>query len=280
MMDLRNQRVSDVIESPEAILGEMIKRAQLAIRLYKPDKEQTVDLVMRAMGSRSRRQFAEDLGVNVSSVSRILKGQVNEISPQIIAKIAFYAAPESDVTLEQLMEAQGMIDPKDRAVEISRYEDKCRRILVDALLKSGYSVKYEPNTRSDEVRLRIISDFKLRTDALGTDNSLWMMECKIFSQNSILPQGTGRSSIWMDTAMAYYYRGGKASRISIVVNAHELFEFMKHRLEELTIPNEISVILVSTKEGRVIDEYIAPLTDGRVAKRVFGTDEAGGEETK
>lgn len=272
MADIGSRKVSEIKDSPEARLGEMIVRTQLAIRSGDVDREQTVDLVTRAMGSRSRRKFSEDLEVNVSSVSRILNGQVNEINPVLLAKIAFHADINSGVTLEELMDAQGLSDPKSRQQLASRYEEDCRRIMVDELLSRGYAVKYESATESRQHRM--ISDFTLKTNALEDEDACWMVECKMMSQYSMLPIGGGRAQGWLDSAMAYYYRGGNAGRISLVVDHRAAFEQMKNRMSELSIPNEISVMLISVREGRILDEYVAPLSDGRVSRQVFGKIEA------
>ena len=279
--DIGSKKISEIKDSPEVKLGEMVLRTQMAIRTGEPDKEQTADLVMRAMGSRSRRKFADELGVNVSSISRILNGQVNEISPPLLAKIGFHADSDSDVTLDKLMDAQGLCDPQDRQQLASRYEEDCRRIMVDELLKQGYSVRYESETREEAHRSRMMSDFALRTNALGEEEMQWLVECKMMSQYSMFPTGFGRSQIWMDSAMAYYYRGGRAGRISLVVDHIAVFEQMKARMAELSIPNEVSVILISTRAGKILEEYVAPLSDGRVPRQVFGknamTEKQGGQ---
>ena len=267
MKEIGNKKISEISGSPEAKLGEMVARTQMAIRSREVDMEETVDLVTRAMGSKSRRKFAEELDVNVSSVSRILNGQINEISPVLLAKIAFYAAPNSEVTLDKLMEAQGLNDPQDRHLLLSRYEEDCRRIMVDQLLRRGYSVKYETGS---ETHRRMLADFTLRTNAISDEEGLWLVECKMTSQYSLISVGYGRAQLWIDAAMAYYYRGDEAGRISLVVERREVFEQMKSRMSELSIPNEISVILISIREGRILEEYVAPLSDGRIPHQVFG----------
>lgn len=263
MSNIGNKTITGVTDSQEARLGSMVVRAQMAIRAGEVDREKTVDLFNRAMGPRSKRKFADDLGVNVSSVSRISNGQVNEISPPLLAKIAFYADPNSGVTLDQLMEAQGLINSNEREKLSSRYGEECRRIMVDELLRRGYSVNYGSQSEFNDIQKQLFADFVIKTNALGSDDARWIVECKMMSQYSMLPIGTGRSKIWIDSAMAFYYCGGKAGRISLIVDNRAVFEQMKTRMSELTVPNEISVILISTNQGKVLDEYAVPLTDDR-----------------
>lgn len=263
MSNIGNKTIAESTDSSEARLGSMVVRVQMAIRAGEVDREKTVDLFNRAMGPRSKRKFADDLGVNVSSVSRISNGQVNEINPSLLAKIAFYADPNSDVTLDQLMEAQGLIDSKERAKLSYRYEEECRRIMVDELLRRGNSVNYGSQPELDDIQKQMFADFVIKTNALGAEESRWIVECKMMSQYSMLPIGSGRSKIWIDSAMAYYYCGGEAGRISLIVDNRAVFEQMKKKMSELTVPDEISVILISTSQGKILDEYAVPLKDNR-----------------
>ena len=111
--------------------------------------------------------------------------------------------------------------------------------------------------------MRRICDFEIQTDALG-NGGRWLIETKLVTAN--IP-GRGMSQGWIDGAMAAYYRGEKIGRLSVVVEYQALFEQMKSRLAEISIPDEISVLLIPIDSDKVIDEYVAPLKDGR--KPVF-----------
>ena len=63
--------------------------------------------------------------------------------------------------------------------------------------------------------------------------------------------------------MATYYRGEKVGRISLIIDHRAAFEQLKDRLSQLALADEISIILISTKQGVILDEYVAPLADGR-----------------
>jgi fatty acid/phospholipid biosynthesis enzyme len=58
----------------------------------------------------------------------------------------------------------------------------------------------------------------------------------------MLPAGVGSSRIWLDSAMAAYYRGENIGRVSLVVDHRAIFEQMKDRLKEfkkLLDPSEV-----------------------------------------
>ena len=104
------------------------------IRVRKPDKEMLSKLVIRAKGPmRSMRQFATDLNVNPSTLSRIVNMKViGSSKDKLIADIAEKADPESGVTFEILMKAHGMEKyPNSNRME----KHKCRMIIQDEILK-------------------------------------------------------------------------------------------------------------------------------------------------
>ena len=255
-----------LFSADDSQVAQNFERLRFAHRTGNADLETLILLIKDAMGPRSQRKFAEDLKVNVSSISRILAGKVYEVSDLLLAKIAVFADPGSGVTLEKLMEAQGIVEAASTSDLSSKLEDNCRRIMVDELLSRGYSVSY-PETSLDHRKTRAF-DFEIITDAVG-NGGRWLVEVK--GTFGIIP-GLGLFQAWLDSSMAAYYRGEKIGRISLAVDNRKIFEQSKHRLAELCIPDEISVILISTASGRVLDEYVAPLRDGRSARCVFGKE--------
>ena len=167
MKNIMNKKMSEITEE-DTKLGRFFLKLQSAYRTGQGDPEALSDLVAAAMGKRSQRQFASDMGVNVSSVSRILNGKVSEVSDILLAKIAANADPASGVTIEKLMAAQGMVEAESRAQLGKKYEESCRRIFSDELLKRGYTVSY-PKEQSRENRY--LWDFEIQTNATAV--GLW-----------------------------------------------------------------------------------------------------------
>lgn len=236
-----------------------------AVRVGEVDKDQTVRLVEWAKGTRSMRSFAQALGVNVSTLSRIMAGKTEEISPALLFRIVENAAEGSGVTIEQMMMAQGFLSNPDKLKQRDKAIREFYRILLDEILYFGYSVKLEKMT---DIKRRSLCDFEIKTDALENGDSSWLVETKFYNGTQkfrvLCPQ-------WLDSVMAYLYQGGKAGRISLMVDSEMMFRYMKERLSVLVIPDEISVMLVSKDGGFIEDEYVAPLTDGRTPKFVLGS---------
>ena len=272
MSDIGDKKLSELDDSVVK-LGEYVVRVQLARRTGEIDVAETIELITRAKGPRSINQFSDVIGVSPSSLFRIINGSVTKLRAPMLAKIAFYADPESGVTLEQLMKAQGLSDPQDRMLTAIQYEHECRRIFIDALIQRGYMVKdlFIENKRDE-------FDFELTTDALKNGSGKWAVECKFLSRYSnALPAGIGRSRIALERAMACFYIGkSDYQRISLVVDHPVIFEQLKLKLSVLEIPNEISVILLNTDKGIIEDEYVAPLTCNArgYQEAVFGRQES------
>ena len=262
-----NKSISE-ITAEDTKLDLYFLKLQSAYRTGESDKEALIELIAEAMGKRSQRKFAADMGVNVSSVSRILNGKISEISDMLLAKIAANADPASEVTIEKLMQAQGMVEAESRAQLGRKYEESCRRIFADELLKRGKSVSYP---KEQVYENRHLCDFEVETDALTKGNGRWLVEAKMMTNFAPLPVGSGRTKIWLDSAMAAYYRGEKIGRVSLILDYRRVFEQLKKDLARIPIKDEISIILISIGEGKILDEYIAPLADGSTPEFTFAT---------
>ena len=273
MEDIKEVRLEDINEKTR-LYGQYYSQLMLTRRTGEVDQEAIIRLVDAARGTRSIRQFAEDLKVNPSTISRILNGKVKDINNQLLAKIAAYADPDSGVTIEKLMEAQGQVKEEDIDILYTRFESACRRTISDELLQRGYSVAYVKEMDRDT---RNVCDFAIKTDALAGENDVWLFECKMMTAQSRIPVGMGRSRIWIDSAMAYYYKGGRAKRLTLVVDRKEIYDSIRETLAQYALNDEISVMCISPQKGQVITEYTAPLADGRIPKSVFTREEEDAE---
>ena len=265
----RNETPDLLARETGYLVAQYFVRLKSYYRSGNGDLETLIKLIRAAMGKRSQRKFAEDLDVNVSSISRILSGKVTEVSDILLAKIAANADPESGVTLERLMEAQGIVETRRYLDLDSKFEESCRRIIADELLRKGFSVSY-PKDGVDDLTTRAC-DFQIVTDAVG-NGGRWLVEVKNLVVDN--PQ-QGRVRAWINSAMAVYYCGEKVGRISMAVENRQIFEQIKCRLSEFTINDEISVLLISVSRGMILDEYVAPMKGGRLPKFTFG--KGGGE---
>lgn len=249
------------------------EEASKYIRVRDPDKEELSELVIRAKGlKRSMRQFAADIGVNASTLSRIVNMQTARANRDaLIVSIAENADPKSGVTLDMLMKAHGMEKrPQGDGWEnYKKFEQRCRMVIQDELLKRGYSVSVVPDVKArDGFRF----DLYLKTDAVSHGSGVWAFEFRMMSPDpgiSGIPTGMGRTERCVDRIMSSFYTGtAGADKVSVVVEHRAIFEQLKSRYSELCVPNEISFILISG--DHISDEYVIPMK-GRETKETFFT---------
>jgi len=235
------------------------------IRINEPkivDKETMIELVNKIKGPQSIRKFAEDIKVSPSAISRILSGKTTNLSDEMLAKLAAYANPDSGITLEKLLEAQGMVKRSSAKDVIKDFENECRRIFLDELFQNGFHV-HSVKSKEDSLSPGPF-DFEICTDALSGMLDRWLIKC--VPTHRPLPLYSRR---WFDSAAAFYYKGFEASRLSLMIDNENIYDQLTDKLSAITIPDEISIILVSVPQKRILKEYIVPLKDGRKPKMIF-----------
>lgn len=249
-------------ESPQSF-EDSLPNILMKRRTNNVDKEKTIGLIKKAKGARTQKAFANAMTIDESVVSRILSGKTTELSPALISKIASYADPGSGVTLEQLMEAQGFGGTGNSRHAAKEFADECQRIIAFELLHRGAFIEKSADDGTGSF------DFTFFTNALSDSfepPTEWAFE--------VLYSGCGHIFFYqlrdrLNLIMAEYYKGYPAGRATLVTDNEAAYKRAKEILAPLTIPDEISVMLISTSEKRILNEYIAPLSNGRQGRSVF-----------
>lgn len=248
----------------------MVHLASLMKRTETVDTQETIALVKAAIGDRSIRKFAEEIGINPSSISRILNGTITELRSSTIAFIVECADPKSGVTLDKLLKAQGFTKPEDRRPVGKRDKWESKGPISDELLLRGYSVQHIMEVPDWSV-IADLPTYTIQTNAFPDGIGKWLFYDKLCKRIKKISIAMIQS--WIDGIMAAYYRGLEARRVSIVVDSEDLFNGMKKMLERYKIRDELSVILVSLEEGKVYDEFVVPLEDGTVPVSILASAE-------
>ncbi len=280
MDTMTSERAQEILEKFEQ-KDNMGTRVSLMKRTEEINSEETIALVKAAMGERSMREFAQAMGMNQSNLSRILNGKVTELRPYTLAEIAYEAAPGSGVTLEKLMKAQGLTIPEERRPVGKREHWDSHTIITNELLLRGHTVRYEMFYKPDVPGTFLYQDYAIKTDAFPGNEKEWLFIDKLVKK--VPKVSIAMIESWMDQIMALYYRGLKAKRVSLVVDSEDLFNALKVLMSRIVIKDEMSVILISMETGKILDEYVAPLTDGRTSSLVLTgaiKEELNGNETE
>lgn len=244
-------------------------------RVSSPDKELLAELVIRAKGARrSMRQFATECNVNPSTMSRVINKKTQGAnSDELIAAIANHADPDSGVTFEMLMKAHGMALISDDSGAVLRVHiETCSRIIKEELLKRGYSIKdgQEPWLKSFLGGCYIKMD--IRTDALGEDNSVWLMDVWSLRPSEVndIERASDRLLQWLLMYVGMLnVDSRRVDRFSVAISNEALYRFAVEKLKQFTYRNDISIILVDMGAEKVVEEYLVKMDRRVTNEEVF-----------
>lgn len=251
-------------------------------RIKPPDKDLLAEYVVRAKGpERSMRQFAEEVGVNASTLSRIVnKKTAGANSNNLIADIAAYADKNSGITFEMLMQAHGMDLPRNvrnRWAHGMERETIYNDLIIKALLNRGYSVAQLEPGRHRTIGGTFNFDLKLRTNAIPRGDGIWGFEFCVLQPT---PAGATVGRVDPIKMMNIMRRLSRISglmaeydynydRVSVVVTDSDAFYEIQKRLEECYLKYEVTIILIDLETGDVTDEFMVPWVDEAKCEPVF-----------
>ena len=228
-------------------------------------------LLDKAIGSRSLRQFAGQIGLNVSTLSRIRSGQTR-LSPELIRKIVANAEQPGIVTEEMfysLPEGSLSTYQRSRFDEMKELESICASTIMMELLHRGYSLFSSPNNQQ-------YFDIEIKTNALGINTErVWGFEILLpFYRNNDRPgqynDGSLYSALWRCTSALYL---GKChlDRLSFVTDDFDFFIWIKEKCKDMNPLGEVTIILIDRKKRCVSEEHILPPKDGHIPASPFKT---------
>ena len=231
------------------------------------------------------RQFAEEIGVNASTLSRIVnKKTAGANSDSLIADIAAHADKNCGITFEMLMHAHGMENTTGRGGVYMRYgreiERSLKSILIDALLVRGYSLTLREPIRHKTIAGVFTFDMDLMTNATQEEDGLWGLDfCVMLQQPSrVSPESAShqirmkgynlmRRLMRLSALFADYDYEYK--RVSLVTTDSEAFYEATERLKECYLKYALTIILVNLETGNVDDEFMIPWIGEAECKPVF-----------
>lgn len=135
---------------------------------------------------------------------------------------------------------------------------------MDDLKRRGYTVEDSVAERLSGAGFGLQYDFALQTDALKQGNGKWYFDCKMSRGGAgVVPVGAGRTMQILTMTMSLFYcEAIDAQRVSIIVDHRAIFEQLKRRCQDITIPDELSIIFVDINGMRVADEYVLNNIEG------------------
>lgn len=260
-------------------------------KTHEPDKQALAALLNRAKGDRTLKEFAGLCNVNPSTLTRIMQ-QTNRGSStlELIEAIADNAAPESGVTLDALLTANGytrIYSPSSMPAYASHVEAMARNAILNGLLFKNAEVHLESTRCQISKSMGFQPDIQIRTDLFGEERRAWALEVlpPFIRTQSGLSSRDGKD--WtarakqkaLQTISRLSLFGVQASeeqtpaRYSIVTTEKQVFSLLVEEFHDMLVPVALSLILVDTELGIVDDEFFLPLADGNRKPQSFFTRE-------
>lgn len=249
------------------------------MKSVKEDNIVLIDLILKAKGDRSYRQYAQDAGVSYASISRILKGDYVPSAKTLKRLTSEEANPQGGVTYDDLMIAAGFQSDQqlyfDDIVENYMAADITDVLVTDekkSQSDSKYNVLVETNFVSDESSYermrRLAMHYRIMTQKFEAIGKGIIYKAAI--ENGIeVKKGNGSSANHsgklFDLDIIVKNKSIKAWHFDFIVFRDDLLRLMKQQIVEKHIARlvmlapdskrKISLVLKDRAMFEAIKEY-------------------------
>lgn len=252
----------------------MKKKKYIFKKTHEIDKEKFAELLQRAKGGRTMKDFAELCGANPSTFTRIIQmANKGSSSTELLEAIAANAALKSGVTIEALADANGYSVEKDIGVKAFRLsamgtnlETMVRNILVQELLDRKQEVRMG-NIQYDFAKtMKLKPDALIMTDAFGKEKEIWFVDSIVYSWD-VKTKPINKTSLkrmTFDRISRFSFISMnrnelfRPSRFSLVFFDKEVYDIVVEEFAEMAVPTYISLILMDTFNSTIADEVALP----------------------
>lgn len=258
------------------------------IKVSAPNMDELSKLVSKAKGPvRSIREFAKECGVSASTLTRIInKDNKGASSQDLIRTIAKKAVPESGVTLDALMGANGMARILAPSAIYRVSEMEIEEKFKDTIL---YTLRYiddldyiSEGRFQIGMSLDVQLDFVIYSKAIKDGSSLWGFELvhpqisrrieedRIYTfrmySNQILKR--------IGKILPLFYNNDKQlGKLSFVVTDDKCYDYLVSEFENCHMPFNMSFIKFNCHREIIEHEYILKQPDGKIPKSILRLEE-------
>lgn len=258
------------------------------VRVTSPDLNVIAELTKRAKGTRTLSAFARLCGISLPTMSLVVNCKYNfPLSDGMIRAIAENADPESNVTEEVLLEANGMakkeiripitnvqknqIETGEEQIRFGIFFEKTAKELISmALLKNGYTISHNRETSVFLAPFaKVTPDFEFSTDAFkeyGIEKWSFdtMLTNNVYGEEKLLKKILiVFGSLYMNPSKE------KNTKFSFVIDSKRIFDNIRSFFEDKKINNMISIILIDVAKRKIVDEYTIPTTNVEEIKQTL-----------
>lgn len=238
------------------------------IRSKPSDTGKISEMLLEIKGSNNLRDTAAKLATNASTLSRAINETTGHISDDLIVAMAEEADRREDLnfTFKDIVEANGMVPRAEaRRTQIAAYEKNTINLIVAEMVTHGITVqKLDDNATCGSSWPRHF-DSVIECNRNGKNLKIGVEVSKLsyYEDGKTHPVGSPimiRQKLERIFAFAYC-NTSCLDKILFAVDSERGFSQIKSMFKEAQIPDDISILLVSTDGSSIIDEYAIPKRD-------------------
>ena len=272
-------------------IGEQVEALKAELTQYlRPDDQKVAELIRKAQGKRSQRQFASETGISTATLSRIQNGKtVEPLSIENIVRIAFNAEIKDSPTAMELAHASGYAEKSEitqylrrkplrnpRKQTFASASSLMRKALKTALDQCIDKGKYEAvmldyNAISTLFETEIKSDYEVLVYGdipVGDDGMIFQyrwdflffpQRAEDFDQRGV-PTSQLVRNIIRESSLVFLtdaWKGTNTSlpdKVSFCFTDENLFTKFCQMMEKAKLNNMFSAILIDTSVPAVVKE--------------------------
>ena len=230
------------------------------------DSQRMSELLRAAKGRRrTGAQFCQESGISTPTFSRFLnQHNVRPCTKEFLRKVADHADPDSGVTFEMLLEANGGTESlnDDTVARLSNLE--ITGLITTKLLMQQFCCQQSAERDNiDVLGLTYQPTLSLQTDALDGKNLkiydfiFWNQYSKSVSTEA---DRMIRQLLIINSAINFNYI--VFDRLSFVFTNSTLFQNIINRIKDLKLEISVTLILVDPAQRIIQKEYMIPLRNG------------------
>lgn len=240
------------------------------------------DLIRKAKGDRSLKQYSLDCGISVSNLSKMMNNKMPYLpGPRTIAKLTLGdAKPQNGVTYTDMMLAAGFQIPEtkegltvdaaldqvsngegeamftrmmsyyenikryDISPEQTRLEKLAKGIILGHVANESISFSYDDT----EVDTEFVPDLRLKL--VNNEFDYWWIEVKSY--------GNSEMSVFQILGIAASVPADKKRKFSIAIDSANLYEKLIDFKDKTSMNANVSIILVDVEKAEIVkEEFIA-----------------------
>lgn len=239
------------------------------------DSKLISSLLLAAKGPRrTSADFCKECDISTPTFSRYINGKNKRPCPvEILKKVAAHADPDSNVTYEKLIAANGECEVYAFGSKAELLPNEYIGIIAGTLLHKHYKCQYPDNiTSTDIIGLHFSPSWSILTDAvMEATQKVWsFIFWKELADITTEAERFSRQLLMMIAVIHLNY--ASFDKLTFAFTNTELYEEIIRRINSLTIDSWISLLLIDPVTKKITSEHLIPNSVANTPLDIFSTN--------